>query len=121
MRGEAEEVTSLPIAFTDLNIRTNTIAPRTPLRPRAAASQASRRCAKTIQVALIEKLSDAMNDANRKNKKLPFNKKIKGNLACAQLSIIPFNTEREQLFIKIDDDGSKNVLTPKVLFGDIDS
>lgn len=118
-KGQAEEVLSLPGAFTDLNIRTPESMPRTPLRAREVSSEAGKRCAKTTQAALIDKLADAMQEVSQKNKRLPYEKKIKGNLACAQLSIIPFDSSEEQLFIKIDDDESKKVLTPKVLFGNV--
>jgi hypothetical protein len=119
----AQEVKSLPPEFTQLNIRKSPelgIGFHTPVRTKKAVGQSSSRLAETTQSGLLVGLLDAIQQRETENAQLTKKHKNRGNLANAQLSIIPHDPNKQQLFINVNGDGSKYV-TPAVLFGQYDS
>ncbi|MBT4988916.1 MAG: hypothetical protein HOM96_00030 [Rickettsiales bacterium] len=115
------QLQALPNNFTCLNIKSREEGVMaTPDRGGGRNS----RMASTTPAVLLGKLYSASQEVKSINKALrreQSNDIIKGNLACAQLSIIPRDRSKEELFLNITSEDSKSnkriMVTPFELYG----
>ncbi|MBL6784806.1 MAG: hypothetical protein ISQ32_00705 [Rickettsiales bacterium] len=115
---DRSSVSTIPKNFTNLFFTGNS-KPREYSTPERVKDKSSSRGAKTTPSSLMINLVEAINDLKLKNKLLRSHgdKTITGNLACAQLSIIPQDKSKKQVFINVSGSEDGATITPSALYG----